>query len=361
MNQTPVCRSFSLVVIDKDRYSENRGNRVVPVPVSKDRMPVESFLKAVIKNAKIEHLGRNEMASLEYNRANPSSLFFQGLHQAFAKHHPFALRPEVLAYLISFNVAETVKRHPEDYRHLFTKATGKELIQIRHDGLVRGSKSPWHEVFPMFNAGLREKVPAGIMEHMLPGFSTATPESDAASMVSFMDAASPFYDYHVRTLCGIPEIRLLGTPEDWKKLKTAAAMLAEPFAKHLGPYFENLLPVISTLADQANGAHQDSEFWTSIYKWESESGGPKFNGWIAAFLYYVQEDGKLGVKHDRHFNWKKSYGLPSGCAPAHVSSVPFVWEYLGTEIPMSFVGGVLGLDVEDGYLTPALSYGVIEK
>lgn len=216
-------------------------------------------------------------------------------------------------------------------------------------------------MFPAFNAGLREKVPAGIMEHMLPGFSTATAESDAASMVAFMDAASPFYDYRVHTLCGIPEIRLLGAPEDWKKLKTAAAMLAEPFAKHLGPYFENLLPVLSTLADQANGAHQDNEFWTSIYKWESESGGPKFNGWIAAFLYYVQEDGKLGVKHDRHFNWKKSYGLPSGCAPAHVSSVPFIWNYLGADLPMQFVGGVLGLDVEDGYLTPALSYGVIEK
>ena len=194
---------------------------------------------------------------------------------------------------------------------------------------------------------------------MRPGFTTATPESDAASMISFMDAASPFYDYRVMTMCGIPEIRMFGTPEDWTKLQNAVAALAEPFSKHLGAYFTNLLPVLATLAKQAAGAPQDDEFWSSIYKWHNESGGPTFNGWITTLLNYIQVEGELRQKDPRTFDWTKG-ALSSGCAPSHVSTVPFVWNLLGTEINMSFAGGVLGLDVEDGYLTPALSYAVLE-
>lgn len=358
MNSTLVCRSISLKLEEHDYGYKKK--KVVPAPVTDSRVPVASFLRGVVKG-KIEHVGRQEMVSVG-NRGQPSkdSLFFQGIHKAFAGHHPFALRPEVLMYLINFNVAETVKRHPDDYRALFTGvAKGKEVIEIHHDGLCRGQDSPWHEVLPLFNGKLREKVPAGIMGHMLPGFSTDTPESDAASMVSFMDAASPFYDYRVMTLCGIPEIRLLGTPEDWTKLKNAAAALSEPCSKHLGPYFTNLLPVLATLANQAAGAPQDDEFWSSIYKWKSHSGGPKFDGWISAFLNYIQADGALVEKRAHHFDWRTA-SLSSGCAPSHISTVPFVWHLHGDEISMSFAGGVLGLDVEDGYLTPALSYAVLE-
>ncbi len=376
---TTVCRSISLKIKDANSWSR-RGQIIVPVPAPAAARPVAEFLGLVCPDAKIEHLGRAEMVELGYE-VKPSSLFFQAVHEAFSNHYPLALRPEVLMYLITSTVAETVRRHPEEYRHLFTTSDDKQLIEVYHDGLVRGdASSPWHEVFPMFNAGLREKTPAGIMEHMLPGFSTATPETDAASMVCFMDAASKFYDYLTHTMCGIPEIRLLGTPEDWQKLKTSASMLAEVFSKHLGLYFQYLLPVLATIAGQANGAPQDDEFWSSIYKFESESGTDTFNGWISAFLNYIQtpevegtkyteaRNGQLVQKADDLFDWKDEgdgnrlgmKGLPSGCAPSHVSVTPFKWNYYGTMIEMSFAGGVLGVDSEDGYITPALSYAVLE-
>lgn len=374
-NQTSaaVCRSVSLKHLQSRDGYYGETKKVTPVPVPDKRTPVKDFLSAVLPNAKIEHVGRLELAGVVaeggYRRpatVAPSSLFYQALHQAYAEHHPFAIRPEVLMYLITANVAEAVKRDPESFRSLFTtNAAGtKETILVRHDGLRRGDpESPWGDVFPMFNGKLREKVPAGIMDHMLPGFTTATAESDCASMISFMDAASPFYDYRVMTRCGLPEIRLLGTPEDWQKLKNAAAALAEPFSKPLGAYFQHLLPVLATLAKQAAGEPVDEEFWASMYKWEDESGGPKFNGWSSAFLNFIQVDGKLVAKHERTYDWKKhgwGTGLPSGCAPSHVSAVPFIWDYYGTEIKMTFAGGVLGCDVEDGYLTPALSYAVLE-
>ncbi len=380
--KTPVCRSFSLNIENTESYrGQRRGNLITPVPVPSTVCRVDEFIKLIFPNAEIEHLGRNEMVKVIY-RFNPTSLFFQTVHSAFAAHHPLALRPEVLMHLITSTIAETVKRHPEDYRQLFTHSDEKRLIEVRHDGLVKGdASSHWHEVFPMFNAGLREKVPTRIMDHMLPIFSTATIETDAALMVSFMDAASRFYDYKTYTMCGIPEIRLLGAPEDWRKLEKSAAKLAETFSKHLSLYFRYLLPVLGTLADQANDAPQDDEFWKSIYKFESVSGTDTFNGWITAFLNYIQtpevngtkytqaSKGELVQKKDNLFDWmdkgdKKIWGmkgLPSGCAPSHISVAPFIWDYYGEQIDMIFAGGVLGIDNEDGYLTPSLSYAVLRN
>ena len=156
----------------------------------------------------------------------------------------------------------------------------------------------------------------------------------------------------------------------------AARELAKLFGKHLGLYFQHLLPVLETLAEQAAGAPIDDLFWKSIYKFNSRSGGSRFNGWITAFLNYIQtpefdngfdsSKGGLVQKDERLFDWNPEErismpGLSIGSVPSHVSAVPFVWNYFETEIPMTFIGGVLGIDVEDGYLTPVLSFGVLEQ
>lgn len=367
-NGIGVCRDISVAIRDQNYYG-NDPRMVTPEALPQARTSVAEFVNTILPGTKIEHLGRTELVALtRERRPSASSMFYRAVHEAFARHYPLALRPEVFMFFVTHTVAETVKVHSEEYRHLFIGSDAKQTILVRHDGLERGNpSSPWGDVFPMFNAGLRERVPAGIMDHMLPGFSTATPESDAASMVSFMDAASPFYDYRVKTRCGIPKIRLLGTTEDWQKLKRSAAMFADTFGKHLGLYFQHLLPVLATLAEQAGGAEQDDEFWKSIYRFNSRSGAAKFNGWITAFVNYIQADGKLVQKPDSIFDWKNTNGgwgmkgLDLGCVPSHVAAVPFIWDYLGTEIRMSFLGGVLGLDDEDGYLTPALSYGIVEN
>lgn len=338
------------------------------------RHPLTETIRGNIKGARIERVGRQETVLAVIRPAG--SLFFSALHAAFARHLPFALRPEVCMSLINFTLAETVKRHPEDYRTLFNAkpkwndtrkaaplAPKKTLIEVTHNALVRGDpRSPWHEVFPLFNEELRKVVPVGVMDHMLPAFSTATPETDAAQMAMFMDVVSPFYDYRVNTLCGIPAVRLLGAATDWEKLLHAAAALSEVFSKHLKPYFDGLLPVLRALVEQAVGAPPNQAFWKSIYKYENQSGGALFNGWSSCFVHYVDDgQGKLVERRDKR-DWGAKYGgLASGSVPLMWGSVPFEWNCLGTPIPMAFLGGVMATEDRDGFLTPELSYAVLER
>ena len=362
--RTPIARTISPVLVD-------RGRNIVEAPAPSESIKVADFVGIVFPEQRIEHLGRSAMMKIDPYlgvRAS-SSLFFQSVHRAYADHHALGLRPEVLMYLINAVVAETVRRNPDDYRDLFTTQADKVDIHVIHDGLVKGDpNSPWDEAIGMFDQALRPHVPSRIMSQMLPEFTTVGNESEMASLIAFMDAASPYYDYHTHTRCGIPRIVLFGEASDYRKLVVAATGLAEHFKKHLAVYFANLLPVLETIAKTAETGQIDNEFWGQLYKQFRMSGSDRFSGWISSFLWYVHKQDRstntnpLVVKDPKLANWQTigGYdGLDSGSEPSHVSRVPFTWHYFSEVLPMHFIGGVLGIEVVEGALTPALSYGVL--
>lgn len=409
---THVCRDFEVAIHSYDSY-RGRSTTVTAAPIPKEQLSGDAFLvtaltpdddkghspldrfrtavymeeargttrkrltedekksiyKGILVNyqvPKLEHISRPKMLAL-IGHTEKSSLFFQTVHECFSSHYPLALSPEVLMYLVLHEIAVCVKQNPEDYRHLFTTMAEKQLIHVRHDDLREGQPSPWDEVLGMFSTGLADRVPAGILEHALPRFSTHTVETQATSLVAFMDAASPFYTYKCTTCCGIPKIRLLGTAADYKMLLNACAALSEQFSKHLDLYFLGLLPVLERISEQAAGAPVDNGFWSSIYKHLSGSGTDAMTGWITAFLNYECYKGVFKQKDASFFDtlkeqkscWPSGYDRDS--APCHLNRVDFIWDYFGTEKIMEFIGGVMGRENLDGYVTPRLGFAIAHK
>lgn len=346
------------------------------------RTPTTDFLSAVLPELRVEALGRAQMVPVWAEAPGSNSLFFQTLHTAYECHCAFGIRPEVLMFLVNATVAETVRQHPETYRALFTRSSEREVMRIIDDGIWPGkADNRWDVTIGLFEPSLRENVPPGIMQHMLPPLSTHTAESRLASLITFMDAASPFYDYRVWSRCGIPRIVLFGEPADYRAVLAASAQLAEVFAEHLEGYFAALLPVLSTIADEveaiAGGAAPDRAFWSQIYKHFDESGSDTYAGWASVFVGYVMRiDGRPGAASAKPalrdgfpvFDVKAPPAeegvLDSGCEPSHVSAVPFIWEVgsaKALEIPMTFAGGLMGVEVQAGALTPELSWAVLQR
>ncbi|HWN67125.1 MAG TPA: DUF4419 domain-containing protein [Haliangium sp.] len=367
----PLAGRMELVNDFVAEIQERRGVHLAPDGARLQRRPAPSpeytgFLEAVLDQP--GHDIRVEVASHALTlagRNDPASLFYQGLQLAFTAHHGFAIRPEVLMYMVNAAIAETVRRHPEHYRHLFTRESETAEIKVRHDGLQPGSPEGWDQAIALFEHALRQRVPDGIMQHMLPALSTHTTASKIASLISFMDAASAYYDYTVMTLCGIPAIRIDGTPEDYRAVTAACAGLAEQFAPHLGAYFDDLLPVLDRIARQAAGEERDVDFWQSMYSYESMSGSATMDGWATVFLaYWKQRDGSLVPRHEHPQHRPATTGwsaVPSDAVPPHVSTVPFVWDYYGTPHRMELAGGILGLGNQDDFVTPELGWAVITR
>ncbi|MFA6234063.1 MAG: DUF4419 domain-containing protein [Bacteroidota bacterium] len=334
----------------------------------------EDFLRRVFKGKKlkIENLGCPEEfvdISPKGYALGPQSLFFQTVHMAYTGHYKLALRPEVLAYLIAHEVATAVKKFPDRYRDIFTTDPGKPEINVNDWTLERGNPaSDWARTIGLFEEAMKEVVPSKIGEFLCAEFSTTTPATKAASLVAFMDAASPFYTYRVTTMCGIPVIRLDGEPEDWVKLNQMVIRLLGVFQGDplLRTYLNRLLTITNKLATDPH----DLDFWKNIYKIQGGSGGDTASGWIIAFLEFTWDtqgesharDLKWGTDKidDSPKSWENLYGISTDMFPSHVSSVPFIWNYYNTLIPMHFVGGVLSVTNEEEFLTPRLSYAVLE-
>ncbi|MBI2473669.1 DUF4419 domain-containing protein [Candidatus Uhrbacteria bacterium] len=368
--KVPVCRELVLQIPEIEDQRPT-GRMIQEEAFSKQTTLVQDYIHALVPDGIIEHMGRREMLALPLNT---SSLFLQAVHACFANHYPLALRPEVLMQVVLTQIAEVVKRNPEHYRDLFTTSAKQETIRVRHDGLLLGnSNSPWHEAIRMFHPELQKRVPSHIMGDMLAPFTTDTIEAQLARLISFMDAASKYYKYVVETRCGIPRVRMLGTRDDWVTLAQAVNNLSRFFGDKLGKYFQELIPVTQKLASQASGETTDDRFWTSLYKCEGKSGTPQCNGWITALFNYVQNPYPRGnalvekysdeiygrdYENQREKSWEFS-SIAHNSVPSLISQTPFIWDYHGTEIPMMFMGGVLGIDDVGGCLTPSLSYAVI--
>jgi hypothetical protein len=173
------------------------------------------------------------------------------------------------------------------------------------------------------------------------------------------------------SLCGIPSITLLGTPDDWRRVRDRARVLGE-FG--LGGWVAALEPVLDQFVAAATG-EVDPAFWRSFVKKNNMSGGPYVTGWINVLFPFLDSrrprDGK-GVNPYVE-EWSAALlqgrssrrGLHAGGPtlsefPCGLSAAPFTWAYLDKPIPMEFLGGFVGLaqEPETLALRPAIGWAV---
>ncbi|WP_196949551.1 DUF4419 domain-containing protein [Kitasatospora sp. SUK 42] len=292
------------------------------------------------------------------------SLLLRAAHAAFAEHLPLSLSPDVLWYAVVHEVAVHVRMYPPRYRALFCAADRSSMITVRDDSLA-GADPDWTRSVHLVREPLAAALGAEVVDLFRPAFSTTTPEDASAALVALMDVVSPYYDFRWETRCGIPRIRLEGTAEDWALLAAGVGELARRF-DWLAPWFAELRPVVDEIAATAAGGPVNEVFWRSLFKWQSMSGGPRVTGWLTAFFAHTQTPD--GPRLRQAFGWREAASreyhrdaFEVNDFPSHVSKVPFVWEFLGTERPMLLVGGVLGIERDGEFLRPRLGSAVLEK
>jgi hypothetical protein len=289
--------------------------------------------------------------------------FVGAVHVAFAEHRPLILSPDDVWLCIAQGFGLHVNENAEQLRGRFVHHQGREIIRVVRNEFVKGSsENDWTGVFTEFSDQIANHI-GKQRDLVVAAFSTTGPIERAVSEIVLMSAMQRYFDYELQSLCGIPSITLLGTTDDWRSIRARAAVLAE---YDLGWWAEALLPVLDQFVAASDG-HVDREFWQSIYKVRDESGGPYISGWIGVFFPYVMHSSEL-VSNRRYIErWKGSFeedssdeALISDMLPNGMSGAPFIWEYLGTDIAMEFLGGFVGVsqDLETQAVRPAIGWAV---
>ncbi|MDP3275727.1 MAG: DUF4419 domain-containing protein [Deltaproteobacteria bacterium] len=311
------------------------------------------------------------------------------LHDAFAEHRPLVLSPDVVWLTLLQGVAHHVNMNAEEVRRQILRHDDKLTIKVSRDDFIMGSPdNRWPEVFSEFSRAIHDHI--GEMHGLiLADFSTTDEVARAASEVALLDTMQAFFDYEMRTRCGIPTITLEGTVEDWKSI---VRRMQELRRLGLDWWVNALTPILEKIVATAAGT-VDQAFWRSIYKWDDArgSGSPHVSGWILNLFPYLDnprtkfatrimmaykddvgirlqyvEDAK-GPRLIRN-RWLGITGLwhegpGRDDFPRLPSRAPFKWIYLGETFPMQFVAGLVGVrqEPESLCLRPEIGWAVLQS
>ena len=297
--------------------------------------------------------------------------------KAFCHHYPLVLSPDMFWLMICQGFARHINENSETFRHRFVKHSGKEIIEIRRDDFIKGSPdNAWQEAFTEFSEKIQDRIQADLYKLLVPSFSTTTETEKAAFEVAFMESMASYFEYRVRSFCGIPSITLEGSPQDWQQIIDNTNALAE---YDLEWWTSRIIPILEKIKATAEG-QVDTAFWQSFFKYESMSGSEGVTGWIPLFLPYFQNHffdenqeewvteglirNPLLEKTIEEFfqqEYPEAYGFTF--FPPGLSKVPFIWQYLTIEFKMEFIAGFVGIhyDPETQALRPEIGWMVAEQ
>jgi hypothetical protein len=292
------------------------------------------------------------------------------IHQAYRDHRPLVLSPDMFWLLVTQGLALHVNNHPDEFRDRFRVGPGQQEIEILNDELRKGSpENAWENVVEDFCEQITDRIGGDNYAQIVTSFSTTGLVERAANAIVLMDTVKNYFQYRVRTRCGIPQVVLEGTAADWERLRDKTESLGKTYA--VTWWTDRLLPILDRVARNA-ARKEDAALWESIYKQVDASGGPYLSGWITDFFPYVGRDEPTSLNRafrpeptaeDSYF---LKMGIGSGITtdqlPSSLSKVPFVWKYVDKQFRMEFLAGFVGFtqEADSLRLRPKIGWAVRE-
>ena len=221
--------------------------------------------------------------------------FYKGMINAFASHRAVVLSPDVIWLLISQGFAAHVNLHSEELRDKIVYHQGKKTLEVESPKhlLYAADEVDWESIFNEFEKQIRSNTKNQIADIITADFSTTGITEKIASQITLMESVKKYFEYKVMTLgCGIPDITLMGTPDDWRKVREKAQSLK---GYGLDWWIDQLDPILKQFVDASQGV-VDKEFWmemvgSALFRLTG-CGMPtgetelKFDGWFTAFYPY---------------------------------------------------------------------------
>jgi ankyrin repeat protein len=331
---------------------------VCNVPKAKNKLIEMEYSKLLEEKleCKVEAFD-NSRKSLVFS---PNNSFVSTIALAYKDHRPVSFSPDMIWLLICQGVSKHIELNSEKLRNKIVKHEGKVSISIRRDSFVKGnSENNWKDAFPEICSKIQSYLIDSLQNLIVPTFSTTTIVERNAFQITFMNSVSKYFDYGVVTICGIPEITLEGTPEDWEWILNNV----DSFRKYdLDWWVDKLKPVLKEFTNASKGK-LNKYFWQNIYNSENlDCGGQFVTGWIINFFPYIENQPNKFL--NIAYNSQTGYGgLTNKSFPNGLASVDFEWDYFDKKYEMQLISGFVGTSQDSTNLTlrPEIGWWIIDR
>ena len=189
--------------------------------------------------------------------------FFKCLVQAYADHRPLVLSPDMVWLIISQGFSRYVNAHTEEMRDLLVFHEGKKDLVVNSNNDVLSPSADWELLLNDFSACIAENTKGELADLVTADFTTTGITERIASQISLMDVVKEYFNFlNARISCGIPSIKLKGSPDDWQKVLDKARCLKkynlEKWARDLEDILEEFV--------KASKGRVNQKFWQNIVK-----------------------------------------------------------------------------------------------
>ena len=190
-------------------------------------------------------------------------VFFQTMVRAYAEHRPLVLSPDMVWLLISQGFARYVNAHSEELRDQIVSHTEKmDLVIETNEDLLHGNPD-WEKLIAGFAEQIHEYTKGDIAKTITADFTTTGVTERITSQVTLMETVKTYFDYIIHYIgCGIPNITLTGTPEDWQKVLDKTQQL-EKYG--MEGWFKSLTPILTEFVNASKGKPNQA-FWQGMVK-----------------------------------------------------------------------------------------------
>jgi len=287
--------------------------------------------------------------------------FIYAAHKAFADHRPLTISPDNIWLLISQGVLTHLSQNSDKFREYSKSLTGSNQLIFDDPLYAPGKDNEWLKVVDLFSEKLSNRVNPQLKPFYEPSFSTTDINIKNALKISQLTAHSEQFEFALFSLCGIPEIIVEGTPEDWKLIASKMGQLETIGMAEWASY---LKPVIDEFIKASKG-ESNPAFWNSFYKFDNECGNDQVTGWILNFFPY---NNKGGMRQMVHFDPNGTMkplpdSNPNTSFPSGRNYLPFKWRVDGRQIDMRFESGFMGVsqDSETLALKAEINWAVVQS
>ena len=283
--------------------------------------------------------------------------FLWGMYEAYSQHRPFVISPDMINLLICQGFSKHVNVNSEALRDKFTDSKEKTALFVCADGDLVYDSVNWGLLFNQFSDQIAAYAGQELVDAMTNDFTTTGLAERIASQITLMDATKPYFDFYVTyAICGIPEVTLLGTTEDWQKIYDHLSVFESYDLKW---WTSELKPVLSKIIETTQGK-KDIGFWRNMFKVHtSKEYGDlgSADGWILKFFPYDSDGNRLSMKKLKVDDIKE---LPHEMVKVEVYYQITDGINLLKEILLEVWAGFVGLEQnnEDFTLKPIISWMV---
>ena len=290
-------------------------------------------------------------------------IFFKFMVEAYADHRPIVLSPDIIWNVIAQGFSQHVNNNPEALRdRIVYHERGKIELSVMTKEELHSPNVKWDELLNTFDNMIAERTKDNLADVMRADFSTTDKTARIVSQMTLMSSVKAFFDYSVIYLsCGIPNITIEGTTDDWQKVLNKTQQLRK---YDLNWWVDDLVPILNEFINASKG-NVNKVFWRNIVKKDRPEkfvgGGcswdrpTELDGWFLKFMPYDKKGKRTPQKVT--YNYKDM--------PSQVINVDFIYKNLdtGTTTPMEMLCGLVGIEIDTitNAMRPKLGWMVCEK